>query len=303
MWEYCMVFIESIKIENFRGIEKGEVKGLEKVNILLGANGAGKSTILESIYLASAWANPIDELRVLRKEDYVVSRRTGRGVWSSTRDVLWYKMDTDREVKISINFRETNASMNFVVPYHVSGVVSGESYVFLKPPHNIIETHGVPLNTMIYISSLPVCRLFKPIEGVFSGVLSDKARGLINKLYGKAIAVLKNVVFIDSTFMRNPRFIEERLWSKLLSKRLDKEVVRVLREGYEVSVEDLTYAPLPSGEYMLFLKLPDTSIGIDSLGDGARNAVALLAALVLARDTVVLIETLRFISIPMDSGY
>jgi len=48
--------ISSISISNFRGIKSGRIDGLTNINVLIGANGAGKSTVLEAIYLASAWA-------------------------------------------------------------------------------------------------------------------------------------------------------------------------------------------------------------------------------------------------------
>ena len=45
--------IEKIKIENYRGIKNGSIEDLGDINVFLGKNGSGKSTILESIFLAS----------------------------------------------------------------------------------------------------------------------------------------------------------------------------------------------------------------------------------------------------------
>ncbi len=44
--------IESIKIRDFRGIEKGEISEFKKINLLVGPNNSGKSAVLEAIYLA-----------------------------------------------------------------------------------------------------------------------------------------------------------------------------------------------------------------------------------------------------------
>ena len=44
-----MLRLESIKIQRFRGIREGEVAGLVDVNILIGRNNCGKSTIAEAI--------------------------------------------------------------------------------------------------------------------------------------------------------------------------------------------------------------------------------------------------------------
>jgi len=45
--------ITSLSINNFRGIKTGKIEGFADINIIIGANGAGKSTILEAIYCLS----------------------------------------------------------------------------------------------------------------------------------------------------------------------------------------------------------------------------------------------------------
>ena len=43
--------IEKLKIENLRNISDADIDFSEKINFLKGANGAGKTTVLEAIYL------------------------------------------------------------------------------------------------------------------------------------------------------------------------------------------------------------------------------------------------------------
>ena len=43
--------IEKISIKNFRGIAKGEIEGFTKLNIFVGRNNSGKSTVLDAIAL------------------------------------------------------------------------------------------------------------------------------------------------------------------------------------------------------------------------------------------------------------
>ena len=47
------MFIERIKLENFRNYEKQEIKLNEKVNIIYGDNAQGKTNIIESIFICS----------------------------------------------------------------------------------------------------------------------------------------------------------------------------------------------------------------------------------------------------------
>ncbi len=50
---------KSFKIENFRGIKKCELTELKRINIFLGKNNCGKSSILEAIFLLTGYNNPI----------------------------------------------------------------------------------------------------------------------------------------------------------------------------------------------------------------------------------------------------
>ena len=61
--------IKSIVIENLRGIRRCIVEGLTDINIFIGKNGAGKSTILEAVYIASALIDERDTLRSVNKLD------------------------------------------------------------------------------------------------------------------------------------------------------------------------------------------------------------------------------------------
>jgi AAA15 family ATPase/GTPase len=40
--------IESLRIRNLRGVRECSINGLTDVNVLIGRNGAGKSTVLEA---------------------------------------------------------------------------------------------------------------------------------------------------------------------------------------------------------------------------------------------------------------
>ncbi|MCS6916014.1 MAG: AAA family ATPase [Myxococcales bacterium] len=50
--------IDSIQIRDFRGIRWGEVDGFKQLNLLVGPNNSGKSTLLEAIYLGCTAGQP-----------------------------------------------------------------------------------------------------------------------------------------------------------------------------------------------------------------------------------------------------
>ena len=63
-------FFKSVKIENFRGIKSLEISDLARVNLFVGKNGCGKTSVLESVFLLTGISNP----------NLIVSRQNARGV-------------------------------------------------------------------------------------------------------------------------------------------------------------------------------------------------------------------------------
>lgn len=50
------MIVEKLTLKNFRGIEEIELDFDERVNVVFGANGAGKSTILDALAISLSWA-------------------------------------------------------------------------------------------------------------------------------------------------------------------------------------------------------------------------------------------------------
>ena len=95
---------------------------------------------------------------------------------------------------------------------------------------------------------------------------------------------------IDTPLIHNLEVVEKRLLRELFRRRLDKLVLEVLRSGYGVEAEGLTYLPYHGDIYQLVVKLPETSVAVDDLGDGARHALVLAMIAALAHGTALLLE-------------
>ncbi len=51
-------FFKTLKIENFRGIKSLEINDLARVNLFVGKNNCGKTSVLESVFLLTGMSNP-----------------------------------------------------------------------------------------------------------------------------------------------------------------------------------------------------------------------------------------------------
>lgn len=57
--------LRDITIENYRLFEKFQIEGLNQINLLVGANNSGKSSLLETLYLLTSYEDPAVLLNIL----------------------------------------------------------------------------------------------------------------------------------------------------------------------------------------------------------------------------------------------
>lgn len=88
-----------LEIENFRGIDKAELKELKDINLIVGKNNSGKTSILEAIFVLSGMSNP----------SLLPSINLNRGL----------KLKNDSDFKYIFN------DLNLKEPIMLSGNVSG----------------------------------------------------------------------------------------------------------------------------------------------------------------------------------
>jgi len=282
-----LVYVERVEIRWLRGVREGFVDGFSDFTVLVGRNGVGKSTVLEAFYLVSAWLQPVDEIRKVGKLDYLISRRGGRGSWNKSREILWYGLNVERDVIVRLSIGEDD--VEFVINYDSASI-----WLRTDSLKDIYKELGIPEDVMFlrFDYHIPIA------EAVFSEHPSHIVRhrktannvlDWLKKRVPQLVEVLNNVILIDSQLMLKPEVIEEFAWSKILAKRLDKEVAEMVRRGFEEDAEGITYAPV-GGVNTLMLQLRETSIRVDDVGEGAKNAILMLMVIMAAKPKLILIE-------------
>jgi len=263
--------LTSLKIRRLRGIAECTIEGLADVNVFVGKNGSGKSTVLEAIYLTSAWVKPKDPIHGVSKPHYLIFRRLGRGTWRELRHTLWYKQKTDQPIEVEAKIEGKH--LRFKVFYPID---DPKLAVWLEGNWYIQDVSD-PLTYYNYANNIYLTNKMKQVNGRRREPIPDSLKKF-----------LSGIRLIDSRFYRKYNLLETKIWPRLLKNRLDKEVVKILKE-YEPDAEDLTLVPVDT-TYYLMVKLPDSIIRIDDLGDGARSALFLTSILIGVENTAVLIE-------------
>jgi hypothetical protein len=98
------LMIRKISIKNFRGFSWLELDGLKRINVIVGRNGSGKTSLLEALFLSSGAAVPHQsfQLRAIRhlgnQIQIAADARSYTALWSD----LFHWFQTDKVVSIDI---------------------------------------------------------------------------------------------------------------------------------------------------------------------------------------------------------
>lgn len=88
-----------IEIERFRGIRHASIEGFKQINLFFGKNNCGKSSLLESLFLASGLSNPLLPIRVNVMRGYSKARLNDL-------KLDFYNLDTSRPIRIRMENEE-----------------------------------------------------------------------------------------------------------------------------------------------------------------------------------------------------
>lgn len=100
--------IERIMFENFRGLKKLELMDIKPITLISGKNNAGKSSILEGVFLFLDHVAPESFTKINRFRGFVSSVDS-----SSLWETSFYQMDMKNSLRISVTYAGTQALLEY----------------------------------------------------------------------------------------------------------------------------------------------------------------------------------------------
>ena len=120
------MYIQKIKLENFRNYEKEEIEFDKNVNIIYGDNAQGKTNILESIFICSLGKS----FRTNRDKELINKEKEYAKI-----EMISYK--EDRDVKINFEIEEKKKFFINEIPVKKTSDILGKNYIVLFTPEDI----------------------------------------------------------------------------------------------------------------------------------------------------------------------
>lgn len=274
--------LKSLRIENFRCFETFELQQLGQLNLLVGTNNSGKTSILEAVQLLTSQSNleSLEEMMINRGE-YLVSDEHNGGRELDIRH-LFYGHEIDVGSKFSILNNNSGNGEEISLSIKSTGQL------------NLFENLQ---DWVLVVESLdPEYREYRNVKKMIEFPLSAEQGLPLNYLKRTRRELTKIGVrtqFITSSSLTPEEMIN--LFNKVVLTDEEDFVIESLRM-IEPKIERIAPGEIklrePSSRIGFRVRLSDSEIPIPigSLGDGIWRMLGLTLAIVNARNGVLLVD-------------
>ena len=269
----------TFEVNNFRCLQSLRLEHLERINLITGINNAGKTSLLESLFLHMGSMNPTLALFIERFRGLEILSETSGSRWGS---LFWQFRDTAPIKIVSTNSKGSQRSLIITQELPSSTIfeekkAKGEGKLLESTGQDIVFAHRDGKKKPVNVVGTPVT--------IRKG---DVVRFQL-KMHPSPPPPPFAGIFISS---RHQGDIEEDVnrFSDLRINRRDEPVLNALRiiEPRLEKLEILSHR----GISMLHGYLKDYAEPVPSplLGDGVKRIMSLLLAIGSSRDGVVLVD-------------
>lgn len=264
-----------VHIKNFRGIRDLKLNDLKQVNLFLGKNNCGKTSILDGLFLLSGMSNPLLLIRINQFRDYLIQN-------SDDLSLFYYNQDFENTITLKGTYPDTGFRELQIAPLfsdvkkisidnllNENALTNKEAISRNGLRFNFIEDEGADKNNKNSASI------------TFSNATNGKKTN-VNIRGAKEYKESIHSIFLNSksTFS----FAVDRL-EELIDRKEEMKIVEILQH-VEPRIKGIS----------VLRSVVKVDIGgnnllpLNMLGDGVRKLFAIIIALYDCKDGIVLID-------------
>ncbi|MDY6802692.1 MAG: AAA family ATPase [Cyanobacteriota bacterium] len=280
----------SLKVNNFRCFQSFELQELGRINLLVGANNSGKTSLLEAIQLLCSGGNlnSLQELMIPRGE-YERNKSARRRELERELDIsnlfYGYEIETKTQLKIEAANEKTKENLTLSVLESESNFDLSEEF-----DDNSIELGRLDL--FLHFTGQKEEKFKVPLSTA-GGLSTDYLRR--RRTNGKAgiktqfvTPLSLNISQLTSLFDKIVLTPEENLVLEAL-QIIEPKIERIASVGPDKYGESSTSLGQKGG-FMVKFSDKDRPIPIGNLGDGIWRLLAIILAIISCKDGVFLVD-------------
>jgi len=273
-----MSYITNFKIENFRGFDKLQIEGLSKINLFLGKNNTGKTSVLEGLFLLVGMSNPLlpETINRIRGIDLRSPKQL---------KYLFHNLKFSNNPNFYGAFDDTSERWLSLVPRY-------QKRINLDPSTNKESTDDLSqisaTTQSAEINGLDLNYSFKKRHEQKKSMTSSLILNLpemgsrVNKEYTENL----HGVFLHANTKDNNTLAR---YSQIVKNKQGDIILKTL-QTFDNRIESIQ--PLPDGIFF-GLKGINELVPSNIIGDGMRKFLNIITAIAEAQDSIILIDEIE----------
>lgn len=266
-----------LAIQNFRSIQSLEIRDFKQVNLLVGRNNCGKTSVLEALFLISGMSNP----------QLPINIHLFRGIGLTENEdfnYLFYNLDFNQSPQIQAIGQEATKRTLTITPRYADSIFSDGKEMKKK---DFGQFSDQSINVTTSTLQLLECIRLDFNEGQQVGYVEAHLKeGQIKFVLSENYKESLRCTFFTNTTTTVE--LDKRLERLIIQKNLGK-IILILKE-IEPTLSDIRLG----AHGMIY-----TDIGLDKLmplnllGDGIRHLLAILSAVLDTKNGILLIDEIE----------
>lgn len=273
--------LESIRFQNFRGFKDLDLSDLSQITLLTGKNSAGKSSVLEGIFLllGYAWPDIFDRIRRLRGLP-IASDITQ--LW----EPLFYKFDTSKVIEISAKCQGKHLDLKYE---------RDDAFSTLDTNQNVINTFVVFSSS---VASYTLRYNFTADKAAQNGhlflnpAIGPNGALAMTKKSSKVILEIPNTQIIKFVSVGIMDDLELAGWLGTLNLRGEHQLIVDALKIIDPDIVDIQTV-VQQRYTQLYLITKDSSIPLKLAGDGVCKLLYYVLYVLCNQNSIVLIDEIE----------